>query len=128
MSTNVSCTVDVNKNVSTIWVVTNVSVQMDTNRWETENVPPKKNQSLLLSTKIGLNTQNLKFYKGKSLIFSHKFTSESLIFFDINRYRTEKKVGHRIVCPFRGHSAPRLFLLRFSFVDRNSSEKVKISI
>ena len=70
MSTNVSCTVDVNKNVSTIWVVTNVSVRLATNLRATENVPPKKNQSLLSSSKIGLNSLNLKFYKGKSLIFS----------------------------------------------------------
>ena len=40
----------------------------------------------------------------------------------LERYRTEKKTGHRTVCPFRRHFAPPLFLLHFSFFDRNSSE------
>ena len=35
-----------------------------------------------------------------------------------NRYKTEKKVGQRTVCRVRGHFAPCLFLLRFSFSEK----------
>ena len=40
---------------------------------------------------------------------------------------TEKKVGHKTLCPFRGHFAPRLFLLRFSFFDRNLRARIRMS-
>ena len=38
------------------------------------------------------------------------------------------KVRHRTVCPLRGHFAPRLFLLRFSFFDRNSSARIRMAL
>ena len=46
----------------------------------------------------------------------------------LDRYRTRKKVRHRTVCPFRGHFAPRLFRLRFSFFDRNSSARIRMAL
>ena len=40
----------------------------------------------------------------------------------------EKKIRHRTVCPFRGHLAPRLFLIRFSFFDRNSCARIRMAL
>ena len=42
--------------------------------------------------------------------------------------RLWKKVGNRTVCPFRGHFASRLFLLRFSFFDRKSSARIRMAL
>ena len=32
------------------------------------------------------------------------------------------------MCPFRGHFAPRLFLIRFSFFDRNSGARIRMAL
>ena len=50
------------------------------------------------------------------------------IFRSINRYRTEKKSSPQDCVPLWGHFAPRLFLLRVSFFDRNLSEKIRMAL
>ena len=39
-----------------------------------------------------------------------------------------KKVRSRTVCPFHGNFAPRLFFLRFSFFDINSSAIIRMDL
>ena len=46
----------------------------------------------------------------------------------VNRYRTEKKSSPQDCVSSRRHFAPRLFLLRYSFFDRNSSARIRMAL
>ena len=49
-----------------------------------------------------------------------------IIFF--NRYRTEKKYSPQDCVSLREHFAPRLFLQRFSFFDKNSGARFRMAL
>ena len=62
------------------------------------------------------------------LFLLEKYKNKRSLSSIFNRYKTEKKSSLQDCVSSQGHFATRLILLRFSFFDRNSSEKIRMAL
>ena len=82
-----------------------------------------------------INKEEIEIYScGKNWIYRSSCSSsndenpDKIGIFLLNRYRTEKKSSPQDCVSLRGYFAPRFFLQRFSFFEKNSSAKIRLAL